>query len=152
MSQQEPELTDLVRRVEEAAVGRLRQRRHGDLPVAHLPTPTTTHSSSRLVVSLANGFDASPENIRQISEFFASGEAAVELAQAYTSDDLAVLVLVERQHGEVGGLPDQDWSLRVALVFRRVGNEWRLAHRHADPLVHPISLEQLADLTRGDGP
>jgi ketosteroid isomerase-like protein len=60
-----------------------------------------------------------------------------------------VLVVIERQHGEVGGLPDQDLSLRVTLVFRRDGSEWRQVHRHADPLVHDISLEQLAALARG---
>jgi ketosteroid isomerase-like protein len=51
--------------------------------------------------------------------------------------------------GEVGGLPGQDWSLRVTCVFRRDGSEWRQVHRHADPLVHPISLEQLSALARG---
>ena len=56
---------------------------------------------------------------------------------------------VERQHGEVGGLPDQDWSLRVALVFRREGLGWLLAHRHADPLVHEITVEQAASIARG---
>ncbi len=65
------------------------------------------------------------------------------------SGDLAVLVVIERQHGEVGGLPDQDWSLRVTLVYRRDGSQWRQVHRHADPLVHGISLEQLAALARG---
>jgi hypothetical protein len=42
--------------------------------------------------------------------------------------DLAVLVVVERQHGEVGGLPNQDWSLRVTLVFRRTESGWKMAH------------------------
>jgi ketosteroid isomerase-like protein len=49
----------------------------------------------------------------------------------------------------MGGLPDQDWSLRVTLVFRRDGSEWRQVHRHADPLVHGINLEQLVALARG---
>jgi ketosteroid isomerase-like protein len=65
------------------------------------------------------------------------------------SGDLAVLVLVERQHAEVGGLPDRDWSLRVTLVFRREGGEWRLVHRHADAFVREITLEQLDAITRG---
>ena len=60
-----------------------------------------------------------------------------------------MLVAVERQHGEVGGLPDQDWSLRVTLVFRRVGDRWEIAHRHADPLVREIPFEHCAQLARG---
>jgi len=46
-------------------------------------------------------------------------------------------------------MPDQDWSLRVTLVFLREGPEWRLVHRHADPLVHAISMEHMAVLARG---
>lgn len=56
---------------------------------------------------------------------------------------------LRHQHGEVGDYPDQDWSLRVTLVFRREGSEWRLAHRHADALVHPITFDQLSELARG---
>ena len=48
-----------------------------------------------------------------------------------------------------GGLPDQDWPLRVTLVFRRESSDWRLVHRHADALVHPIGMEQLSLLARG---
>jgi ketosteroid isomerase-like protein len=96
------------------------------------------------------GQDDSPENIEAQERFFAgSGEAELEMVQTYVSGDLAVLVMIERQHGVVGGLPEQDLSLRVTLVFRREGAEWRLAHRHADPLVHGIDLEQVMALLRG---
>jgi ketosteroid isomerase-like protein len=58
-------------------------------------------------------------------------------------------VAVERVRAEVGGLPEQDWSLRVTQVFRRDGSGWQLVHRHADPLVTGITLEQAAALARG---
>jgi ketosteroid isomerase-like protein len=95
------------------------------------------------------GVDASDEAVDATARFFQGGEAELDVVQTYTSGDLVVLVAIERQHGTVGGLPDQDWSLRVTLVFRRDGEEWRLVHRHADPLVHGISFEQLAALVRG---
>jgi hypothetical protein len=63
--------------------------------------------------------------------------------------EIVVLVAIERQHRNVGDLPDQDCSLRVILVFRREGGEWRLAHRHADPLVHPMNLDQVGLIARG---
>jgi ketosteroid isomerase-like protein len=61
---------------------------------------------------------------------------------------MVVLVVIERCHGEVGGLAAQEWTLRVTLVYRRDEGEWRLAHRHADPLVAGISVEQSAALAR----
>jgi ketosteroid isomerase-like protein len=97
-----------------------------------------------------HGPDSSPASVEALEEFFAgAGDADFELEQSYASGDLVVLVGVERQHGTVGGLPDQDWSLRVTLVFRREGSDWRLVHRHADALVQPISMEQLSLLARG---
>jgi ketosteroid isomerase-like protein len=96
------------------------------------------------------GFDHSPDAIARQRDFFGGGHATVELDQSYVSGDLAVLVVVERQHGVVGGLPDQDWSLRVTLVFRRSASGWKMAHRHADPLTHPIGFERGARLARVD--
>ena len=97
-----------------------------------------------------HGFDPSPANVEAVEKFFSGGgDGDFELEQQYRSGDLAVLVGVERQHGPVGGLPDQDWSLRVTLVFRREDSAWRLVHRHADALVHEITMEQLSLLARG---
>ena len=94
------------------------------------------------------GFDAE-EALEATPKMFRGGEADLELVQSHASGDMAVLVAIERQHGEVGGMPDQDWSLRVTLVFWREGPGWRLVHRHADPLVHTISMEHMAVLARG---
>ena len=141
------ELTELIQRSAEAAKAYIRGDmrtyftliRHGDdytlmSPFGGEPT---------------RGFDTSPERLEALERYFRNSEAELDVVQTYTSGDLVVLVVIERQHGEVGGLPDQDWSLRVTWVFRRDGSEWRQVHRHADPLVHGISLEQLSVLARG---
>jgi ketosteroid isomerase-like protein len=100
----------------------------------------------------SRGFEMSPERLARLASYFKNGDAKVELVQSYASGDLVVLAVIERQHGEVGGLPDQDWSLRVTLVYRRQGAEWWLVHRHADPLVCHVGLETAAALARGANP
>jgi ketosteroid isomerase-like protein len=95
------------------------------------------------------GFDTSSERLAALARFFKSGKADLEVVQTCASGDMVVLAIIERQRAEVGGLPEQDWSLRVTLVFRREDSEWRLVHRHADPLVKSISVEQAAAIARG---
>ena len=63
------------------------------------------------------GFDSSDEALEATARFFQGGQAEVEVVESYASGDLVVLVVIERQHGEVGDLPDQDWSLRVTLAY-----------------------------------
>jgi ketosteroid isomerase-like protein len=90
--------------------------------------------------------------MQAMGRFFRNGTLEQELVQAYGSADMVVLAIIERAHVEVGGMPAQQWPLRVTLVYRREGTEWQLAHRHADPLVAGISLEQAAELARGEAP
>lgn len=96
------------------------------------------------------GFDASPERLASMARRFPSGTTSFEVIATYASGDMVVLAAIERQHAVVGDLPAQDWSLRVTLVFRRDGTDWELLHRHADPLVRSISLDQSARLARGE--
>jgi len=96
-----------------------------------------------------SGFVDSPERRAAMAKFFENGTLDQEVVATYASGDLVVLVAVERVRAEVGGLPEQDWSLRVTQVFRRDGSGWQLVHRHADPLVTGITLEQAAALARG---
>ena len=91
-----------------------------------------------------------PDRIAELARFFKRGECTLEVVETYASGNLAVLVAVEHQRGDVGDYPEQDWSLRVTLVFRRENSGWRLAHRHADALVLPITFDHLAELARGE--
>lgn len=97
-----------------------------------------------------HGSDMTGERWAAMGRFFRNGTFAQEVVAAYGSADMVVLATIERNCVEVGGLPAQDWALRVTLVYCREGSEWRLAHRHADPLVKGVSLERAAALARGE--
>ena len=96
-----------------------------------------------------HGSTLTDEQWEAMGRFFRNGDFRLELVQAYGSADMVVLALIERSNVEVGGLPAQEWALRVTLVYHREGSEWRLAHRHADPLANGISLHQAAALAQG---
>lgn len=96
------------------------------------------------------GSEVTDETWRAMQRFFRNGALKQEVVQSYASADMVVLAVIERCHGEVGGLPAQDWPLRVTIVYRRDNTGWRLVHRHADPLVAGITLHQAAALARGE--
>ena len=97
-----------------------------------------------------HGSTMTDERWESIGRFFRNGTFEQEVVQAYGSADIVVLATIERCNVEAGGLPAQEWPLRVTLVYRREGGEWRLAHRHADPLAKGITIEQAAELARGE--
>lgn len=140
-------LETLIEEVRQSAVAYIRGDIDAYLELIHHADDYTLMSP--LGGAVIHGFDYSPEALERTRDLFRGGDASVDIEQSYHSGDLAVLVVVERQHGEVAGLPDQDWSLRVTLVFRRTPTGWEQVHRHADPLVHPIGFDQLAELSRG---
>jgi ketosteroid isomerase-like protein len=142
------DLAALVRQVTEAAEALI----SGDIEGY---TARIKHSHDYTLMSPyggapVRGFDDSDEALEGLARFFRGGEAKVEVVETHASGDLAVLIVIERQHGTIGDLPEQDWSLRVTWVFRRTAaSEWELVHRHADALVHAIDHERLGALARG---
>ena len=99
----ETELAELVRLMNEAAGAYIR----GDLP--HYLSLFDHADDFTLMPPYGGetsfGTDFTEEDVAETRRFFASGEATLELQHTYTSGDLAVLVAVERQHGEVRGPP-----------------------------------------------
>ncbi len=142
------DLAELVDRMDEAARAYIRgDLRHYlslfDHPEDYTLMPPYGGDTQR-------GYAPTDEQIEATTRFFGPGEARLDVAESYVSGNLAVLVAVERQHGVVGGSEDQDWSLRVTLVFRRNGARWELVHRHADPLVREIPWPLFSRIARGD--
>ena len=96
----------------------------------------------------SHGSQLTDERWEAMRRFFRNGTLQQELVQSYATADMIVLATIERACVEVGGMPAQDWALRVTLVYRREGTGWQLVHRHADPLVAGVSVEQAAALAR----
>ena len=140
------EIAELVQRTEEATAAFMR----GDMDRYLDMTP---HARGFTLMNpfggAPAGYDDRSASLRAAARYFRGGDAKLEVAQVHAWGDTVILVMIERQHGEVGGLPDQDWSLRVTQVYRRDGSDWLLVHRHADPLVNAIGRERAAALARG---
>ena len=65
-----------------------------------------------------------------------------ERISEYATEDLAYIVEMERTRIKVAGAKKfAPVSLRVTTVFRREGDSWKIAHRHADPIAQPRDLE-----------
>jgi len=59
----------------------------------------------------------------------------VELVEKYVSDTLACVAEVESGEAKVAGSEEMTRiSVRVTSLFRLEAGEWKLVHRHADPL------------------
>jgi ketosteroid isomerase-like protein len=57
-----------------------------------------------------------------------------EVIAAGASGDLAYIVAFERTTASVNGSPSLPYTLRATTVFRREDGEWKIVHRHADPV------------------
>lgn len=70
------------------------------------------------------------------SSHFTDGELrALEEVTRFITADLGYVVRVERGQAHIDGAPKAvPYSLRVTLIFRREGETWKIAHRHADPI------------------
>ena len=69
-----------------------------------------------------------------------------EVVAADVGEDFAYLLAIERTTASVGGSEPTPYMLRSTTIFRRENGEWKIVHRHADPI--DDSAELLAGLHR----
>lgn len=89
--------------------------------------------------SFAHGLENVVERLSGAATNYQDGEVTgVELIAKYVSDNLACVVEVESVRAKVGGSEEMaSVSLRVTSVFRLERGNWKLVHRHADPITTP---------------
>lgn len=77
--------------------------------------------------AVRENFDAGARN------FGPSGESHFEIFDARSSGDVGYWTGLQHAEVEMAG-KHMPMSLRVTELFRREAGEWKLVHRHADPL------------------
>ncbi|MET7278914.1 nuclear transport factor 2 family protein [Kribbella sp. NPDC005582] len=57
-----------------------------------------------------------------------------EVVAADVGQDFAYLLAIERTTASIDGAEAASYTLRSTTIFRREGPEWKVVHRHADPI------------------
>ena len=71
-----------------------------------------------------------------------------EIVAAGASGDLAYIVALEHTTASIKGAPPQPYVLRVTTVFRREAGEWKVVHRHGDPIASSAAEELVHKLVK----
>jgi ketosteroid isomerase-like protein len=72
------------------------------------------------------------DTFRWVGGRFKTGALVPEDTVAFQSGDLAYTVGFERGEVAVDDGSVRPMTIRVTHIYRRLGDEWRLVHRHAD--------------------
>ena len=108
--------------------------------------------SHRDDVTLANpfgppvrGWEEVARALERAASNYRDGEAiGFENVAKHVTAELAYIVEVERMQAKVGGRDDTTpISVRVTTIFRPEEGEWKIVHRHADPITTPQPAESV---------
>jgi ketosteroid isomerase-like protein len=105
-------------------------------------------------VTLANplgppqlGWHRVKEYLERAASSVRDGEpVSYESISEYSTADLGYIVGLERTRAKFGGADEMTpVSLRVTTIFRREDAEWRIVHRHADPITSTRPIESITE-------
>ncbi len=79
------------------------------------------------------------ETTKAAASNFADGEIASERVEKYVTPELGYIIEIERFKGTIGG-KEGSGALRVTTILRLEEDDWRVCHRHADPITSPQEI------------
>ncbi len=107
------------------------------------PKPVQDMFSHRDDVTLANpfgpparGWDEVAATIERAASNIRDGEiTSFDVISKLVTPELAYTVWIERVKAKMGGRQDvTPFALRVTMIYRPEEGEWKVVHRHADPI------------------
>ena len=116
------------------------------------PEPVKQLFSHREDVTLANplgppahGWEQVTKTIEHAASTIRDGEiSGFDVISKLTTPELAYTVWIERQKAKMGARQDvTPVDLRVTMIFRPENGEWKVVHRHADPITTARSAESV---------
>jgi ketosteroid isomerase-like protein len=131
-----------------------RDRKALDAIVKGDPEPKKRLYSQRDDVTLANPFGPPARGWQNVAETLERAASQLregrvigfERISEYATADLAYIVEIERYHGKAGTSEAAPNALRATTIFRREDGEWRIVHRHADPITGPQPPESIMQI------
>ncbi len=93
-------------------------------------------------ITLGNPFGPFGKGREQVAATLANaankyqrGSARVERVSLHGNENFAGLVEIEHDRAQLTGSDEySEFSVRVTSVYKRIGGQWKLVHRHADPI------------------
>ena len=116
------------------------------------PKPVQALFSHREDASLANpygppvrGWEKVSEVVEHAASLRRDGKATgYEVVAKYVTGELAYVVQIERAESKVGDREEiTPYAVRATNIFRPEEGEWKIVHRHADPITTPQAAESV---------
>ena len=108
--------------------------------------------SQREDVTLANpygppvrGFDEVAKGIEHAASLRSEGTFVEwQIVAKYVTAELAYVVQIERAEAKIGAREEiTPLAVRATMIFRPEDGEWKIVHRHADPITTPQPAESV---------
>jgi ketosteroid isomerase-like protein len=118
------------------------------------PDPVKDLFSHRDDVTLANpygppvrGWDDVAKNIEHDASLCSDGTFVEwQIVAKYVTAELAYVVQIERAEAKIGAREEIDpLAVQATMIFRPEEGEWKVVHRHADPITTPQPAESVIE-------